>query len=221
MPVLFFVVFIGVVALIVYGFCAAERRRKMLAAWAASHGLTFDKERDRDFHERFEQLECLQQGHGRYAYNIMRGDWGGLPILGFDYHYATGSGKDESDYHFSAVIIRSPFPLKPLRVRREGLFDKVGAFFGFDDIDFESAEFSRMFHVKAADKRWAYDVIHQRMMEYLMTKPDVPVQFDDEHIIVWDDCTFRPQQFEAAANHVRKIIDLIPDYVIEQQNSSR
>ena len=217
MPVIFFLVFIAIVAFIVHAIYAAAQRRKMLADWAARHGLRFSKERIRDFHERFDQLECLQQGHSRYAYNTMRGDWGTLPIIAFDYHYATGSGKDESDYYFSAVIIDSPILLKPLRIRREGFFDKVGEFFGFDDIDFESAEFSRMFHVKAADKRWAYDIIHQRMMEYLMAAPDLAVQFDTQRIIAWSDSTFKPRQFEAAAEHIRTIIDLTPEYVVQQQ----
>ena len=207
----------GVALLIWHMFQVAEKRRKMLAAWAAGHGLTFDKERDKSFHSRFEGLECVNEGHSRYAYNIMRGDWGELPIVAFDYHYASGSGDDESDYHFSAVIIQCPFPLKPLRVRPEGFFDKIGAFFGFDDIDFESAEFSCKFHVKAADKRWAYDIIHQRMMEYLMTKPGFSLQLDERNIIVWDNSVFDADEFEAAAVHVRNVIDLIPEYVVEQQ----
>jgi hypothetical protein len=44
----------------------------------------------------------------------------------------------------------------------------VAGFFGFDDIDFESSEFSSRFIVKSADKRFAYDVIHPRMMEFLL-----------------------------------------------------
>ncbi len=221
MEFVFLLVIAGILALVIYAPKAAEKRRKMLAAWAAGHGLTFDKERDKSFDSRFDQLECVNEGHSRYAYNIMRGDWGELPIVAFDYHYATGHGKNRTDHRFSAVIIQSPFPLKPLRVRPEGFFDKIGAFFGFDDIDFESAEFSHKFHVKAADKRWAYDVIHQRMMVYLMTTPDLSLQFDERNIVVWDSSVFDPDDFEAAAVHVRNVIDLIPEYVVEQQTGRR
>jgi len=93
----------------------------------------------------------------------------------------------------------------------------VTEFFGFDDIDFESAEFSRQFHVTAADKRWAYDIIHQRMMEYLMAAPELSVQFDTLQIIAWNDDKFDPVGFETAANHIRSMLDLIPEYVVQQR----
>lgn len=216
MEIVFVLVFIVVVAAVVYGFYAAAQRRKMLIAWAARHGLSFHKAKDRDFDSRFPGIKCLNKGHSRYACNVMRGHWGERPIIAFDYHYTTGSGKNQSNYNFSAVIIESPFVLKPLHIRREGFFDKVTEFLGFDDIDFESAEFSRNFYVTAADKRWAYDIIHQRMMEYLMAAPEFAVQFDVLHIITWNDKEFDPADFEAAANHIRNILDLVPDYVVQQ-----
>ncbi len=217
MEPVFFLVFIAVVALIIWAFYAAAQRRKKLAAWAAQHGLSFDESHDSDFEDSFPGFDCLREGDSRYAYNVMRGDWGGLRIVAFDYHYATGSGKDRSDYHFSAAILGSPIPLKPLRIRAEGFLDKIGEFFGFDDIDFESAEFSRRFHVKAPDKRWAYDIIHQRTMAYLMSAPEFSVQFAAYDVIAWQSKTFEPADFEAAARHIRAILDLIPEYVVQQR----
>ena len=38
--------------------------------------------------------------------------------------------------------------------------------FGFDDVDFESAEFSRKWHVGAQDREFAYQVFHPKMIEY-------------------------------------------------------
>jgi hypothetical protein len=64
-----------------------------------------------------------------------------------------------------------------LFIRRENLFDKVAGFLGFDDIDFESAEFSDRFIVKSRDKRFAYDVLHPRMMEFLLDGAPPTVEF--------------------------------------------
>ncbi len=147
----------------------------------------------------------------------MSGRWSDLPITAFDYHYATGSGKNRSDHYFSAVIIAGPVPLKPLYIRREGFFDKLTEFFGFDDIDFESAEFSRKFFVKSPDKRWAYDVIHQRMMEYLLAAPDFGIQFDLMHLIAWRSRKFSLADFQAAAELICGILDRLPEYVVRQQ----
>jgi hypothetical protein len=147
----------------------------------------------------------------------MRGRWDGLPVVFFDYHYTTGSGKNRSDHRFSAAVIGSPIRLKPLRIRREGFADRVMDFLGFDDIDFESAEFSRKFHVKSPDRRWAYAVIHQQMMEYLLGAPEFHVQFGRGEIMVWLERTLKPPEFEAAANLAQGMLERLPEYLVRQQ----
>jgi len=215
---LFIIVFIIViVAVIVMGYLSSAKRRKELLAWAASHGLSFTSDKEHGMDSRFSAFKCLQQGDSRYAYNITTGDWKGLAFLGFDYHYVTGSGKNRSTHNFSAVVLGSPVPLKPLYIRREGFFDKITEFFGLDDIDFESAEFSRKFYVKAQDKRWAYDVIHQRMMEYLLSAPEFTLQFDFGAVIAWRNKCLDPEEFESAAELIRGMYDRLPDYVLKQQ----
>ena len=42
--------------------------------------------------------------------------------------------------------------------------------FGYQDIKFESAEFSKTFCVRSPDKKFAYDVCNAKMMEYLLVK---------------------------------------------------
>ena len=74
----------------------------------------------------------------------------------------------------------------------------------------------RKFFVSAADKRWAYDVIHQRMMEYLMSAPDFGIQFDSANVIAWRSSRFDPPEFEAAIGMVRGILDLLPEYLIRE-----
>ncbi len=223
MPFIIAAFFILVVVLIIFGARAAAQRRKDLAAWAHGHGLSFDPSKDYGFEDRFSQFDCLSQGDSdRYAYNIMSGQWSGRPTLAFDYHYETHStdskGKRTShSNYFSAVIIASDIPLKPLYIRREGFFDKVTQFFGFDDIDFESAEFSRKFFVKSPDKRWAYDVIHQRTMEFLLSAPEFSIRFARGHVIAWRSRTNKPADFEAAAGLICGILDRLPEYVVRQQ----
>lgn len=210
-------VILAVIAAVVYGFYAVAQRRKELGAWSRRNGLSFSPSRDRGMDDRFEQFKCLRRGHSRYAYNIMAGALCDLDAIAFDYHYATGSGKNRTDHHFSAVVVESTIPLKGLYIRREGFFDKLTEFFGFDDIDFESSEFSRTFYVKSSDRKWAHAVIHQRMMEYLLSGPEFAVQFDRGHIIAWRSRRFKPADFDAAVRFVRGILDRLPDYLVQQQ----
>ena len=217
MPPLFFILVLIVITVAVYAAGASARRRKMLAAWARSRGLSFDPSKDRSMDGRFSAFDCLRRGHSRYAYNVMRGTCAKLDVTAFDYHYATGSGKNRSDYHFSAVVAAAPLPLKDLYIRREGIFDKVTEFFGLDDIDFESAEFSRRFYVKAPDRKWAYDVIHQRAMEFLLRSPRCSIQFAERQVIAWRDTARKPQDFAATADVLAGLLDLLPDYLVQQQ----
>ncbi len=197
------------------------KRRKELVAWASGKGLAFRPGRDRGFDERYRAFGCLCRGYSRCAFNIAEGDWNERRVTAFDYRYVTGSGKNRQTHHFSAIILRSNVPLKPLRIRSENVFDRVTEFFGLDDIDFESAEFSREFHVKAADKRWAYDVLHQRTMEFLLSMPRFSIEFDDRHVIAWRNRRFNVETFESAIAVVEGVLDRLPEYVVHQQEGGR
>lgn len=202
-------------------FWASARRRKELAAWAHANGFTFSPAKDHSFDELYRSFGCLRRGHSRYAYNITEGERAGRRITAFDYHYATGSGKNRHDYRFSAILMTSAIRLHPLRIRPEGFFDKVGEFFGFDDIDFESADFSNAFHVRSDDKRWAYDVLHQGSMEFLLSMPRFSIEFDRDRVIVWRNRRFDPSTFEAAMSIAEGLLDRLPDYVIRDRQESR
>ena len=224
MPILLFVVFgLLVVGLIACSSYASRKRQQALVAWAAAHDLAFSADQDGSVEDRFPAFSCLRAGDGsRYAYNRMQGKWGERPLLAFDYHYVTHSTNSKGHrsthhHHFSAVILFSSVPLKPLSIRSENFLDKVGAFFGHEDINFESAEFSRRFYVKAPDRKWAYDVIHQRTMEFLLSMPVHHLQFDADCVMAWRDTTFSADEFATAANLAAGVLDGLPPYLVAQQ----
>lgn len=215
MEVFFLVIFVVFVAGILWlSYLHARARQKALEDWSLEQNLTFSAQKDHYTGKIYPWVKCLNQGSRRYSYNRMRGEWRGFKLFAFDYHYQTGSGKHTHHYNFSCVIVDSPIELQPLKIRPEGVLDKVSAFLGFDDIDFESHEFSEKFHISSPNKRWAYDIIHPRMMEYLLSQPALSVQFFENKIIAYRNSYFSPQEFAEAADMVCGIIDRIPKYVI-------
>ncbi|MFA5864583.1 MAG: hypothetical protein WC975_07825 [Phycisphaerae bacterium] len=213
------------IAFAVYGWYASAKRKQELLAWAATRRFEFSPEKQYGFDSKYPQFYCLQEGDNQYAYNTLEGDWSGRSFLGFDYHYETHTsnskgGRSTQHHHFSAVIIKSEVPLNPLFIRPEGFFDKIKEFFGYEDIDFESAEFSRKFYVQAPDKKWAYDVIHARMMEFLLASPTFHIKFDWNCVIAYHNSTFSVNEFESAANVIKGILDRLPDYVAKQQQEA-
>jgi hypothetical protein len=221
-------VIIGAIALAVFGYYQAAQRCKAIAAWAAANGLRFEPGSDHRFDDRFAGFSCLGKGSNRYAHNIMHGSWRSHDdrrLTAFDYHYATYSTDSKGrrrthHHHFSAVVIHTLLPLTPLFIRPEGFFDKVTEFFGYDDIDFESAEFSRRFHVKSSDKQWAFDVIHQATMEFILAAPRYTLQFAGREIIAYNNSRFSASEFESAIAVIEGILDRLPQYLLNDLAAS-
>lgn len=222
MEILFIIVV--VVLLIVggiYSYYQSEQRKQAMVQLAARHGWQFVPDKAWDMETRYPSFSCLQQGSDRYAYNLLTGETSGRPLCGFDYHYETHStdskGNRQTHHHyFSAIVVQVPVTLKPLFIRPEGFFDKVAELFGFDDIDFESAEFSRKFCVKAEDRRWAFDVVHQATMEFLLGAPRFTLEFAGHDVIAYRGQLFEPADFEQAVAVIGGIIDRLPQYLLRE-----
>ncbi len=211
-----------VVVMLVIAAYQRKKRREAMSAWAREHGLSYSPARDPSFDTRYAHFDCLRRGSNRYAFNIIEGLWDGRPLVAFDYHYETHSRDSKGrrrtqHHHFSAVVLEARVPLQPLVIRAENIFDKVSSFFGYDDIDFESAEFSRRFCVKADDRRWAYDVLHARAIEFLLASPRFSIEFDPQRVIAWRSGRFNVADLYAAAGVVDGLLDRLPDYVKQQQ----
>ena len=220
----FILIIIAVIALVIVGVIVkhqkSEGRKKELAGWAFSKGLNFNPARDAGIDNRY-SFKCLQRGENRYGYNIVEGNIGSRSARAFDYHYEThntdSKGNRHTQHHyFSAVVVEANLPLKPLFIRNERLFDKLTEFIGFDDIDFESAEFSKKFYVKSPDKKWAYDVLHQATMEFMLSAPRFDIEFGGRQVIALRNNTFKAVEFEEALNLVNGILDRLPESLLRE-----
>ena len=139
-------------------------------------------------------------------------------MLAFDYHYETHSrdskGRRHTYHHyFSFFILLLPVRFPELRITHEGLFSKIAQAFGYADIDFESAEFSRAFCVRSTDKKFAYDVCHARMMEYLLANRDLSIEIENEALALAFDSRLAPEQIELNLQRLAEIRSRLPDYL--------
>jgi hypothetical protein len=232
MGIFIFIVVAILIALSIYWSHQQQlRRRNELTALANQLGWTFDAKHESAHDERYPQFSVFQQGHSRYAYNTLRGqlDAGerAWPVQMGDYHYqvTTNNGKSSSTrtYVFSYLIMHLPYGSTPsLAIRREGMFDKLAGAFGFNDIDFESDEFSRRFHVKSGDKRFAYDVIHPRMMEFLLESDPPVIEIDGGTCCLNDrGATWTPEEFRELLEWIGEFFALWPRHITTQLERER
>jgi hypothetical protein len=208
----------AVIAAAIYSAVAARKRREELFALAARLGLSFRSEKDQALAARFGFLDKLAQGSNRYAFNVLSGQYWGHTVHAFDYHFETHSsdsrGRRQTHHHyFSFFILLLPMSFPELRIMREGMLSKIAQAFGFDDIDFESAEFSRTFCVKSKDKRFAYDVCHPQMMEYLLANRDLNLEIEANALALAFPSRLSAPQIEFNLHRLLEVRARLPDYL--------
>jgi hypothetical protein len=222
LPLIFIllVLLVGIAAY--FGHQATLRRREALMRIASERGWSYAPESRRDGHRAFHCFDAFQRGHSRRASNTLSGD---LPVEGGpsvalqagDYRYreTSGTGKDRhtQTYTFSYAVVRLPWMSSNLSFAPENVFHRIADLLGFDDIDFESEEFSRRFRVKSPDKRFAYDLFHPRMMEFLLTHLGLTLEIEDGWLLLVTNGTWRPEEFERYVGFLASFLGLWPPHL--------
>jgi hypothetical protein len=227
-PVLLIGLFIAVIVLLaIFSYLSQQQRIAELTALAQQLNWHFDTDYDYSYDSEFSQFGCFCHGSSRYAYNTLRGalhvgeeSW---PARMGDYHYETTStdseGKTQThSHHFSYLLIQLPYsPLPDLRIRHEGMFDSVKSAFGFRDINFESAEFSKRFHVTSSDKKFAYDVIYPAMMEFMLADEPPPIEIDGGQCCLTEGSgTWSAAEFQQRLNWSAKFFGLWQKHLVAE-----
>jgi len=215
-PYLFAAFVIILIILAVYAWRQEQKRREALRIWCRKHGWKLAGHSVTGWDHDYQGIRLFDRGHSKSGDNIITGHFHGRPVTLLDYQYSTGSGKNRTTHHRGVTILGCEFPTVPLQIRREHAFDKVGAFLGGGDIEFESAEFNRTFFVKSADRKWAYDVIHTRFMEYLLSAPHFSVEFGFGEIAIFRNGKCSPEQYEQQVEMAWQLYQLIPEFLIKQ-----
>lgn len=220
-PFLFMAAILVAIFAAIYNVIAQRRRREGLFLLAQRLGLDFHVGRDCVIPGRFGFLKQLAQGDDRYAANVLSGNYRQNEILAFDFHFATyhtdKNGTHKDDHWFSFFILTLPVVVFPeLTIRRENFLTRVAEVFGYQDIEFESAEFSRAFNVRSADKKFAYDVCNAQMMEYLLANRDLSIEIENDVIALAFNRRLAVEQFEFNLQRLAEIRSRLPEYLFTQ-----
>ncbi|MEE9369775.1 MAG: hypothetical protein V3V05_13075 [Pontiella sp.] len=215
------VVFICVIGAIIWGIRAGKKRRDDMTLLAEKLGLDFNHERNYRLADRFSFLDKLRQGSNQYAFNILNGTYNDHEISAFDFHYETYStdskGRRQTNHHhFSFFILTLPKYLPELTIAKESFFSKIAQAVGYDDIDFESHEFSKKFVVRSKDKKFAYDFCNARMIDYLLGHHDINIEVDQNMIALGFAARLKVEQIETHLKQLIEIRSLMPDYLLEE-----
>jgi hypothetical protein len=178
-PVLFVLFFGAVVTLmvviVVVSFISAKKRREALSLLATQRGWRFAA-RDDAWVDRFDGAP-FGLGRDRQALNVLTGAYDGRPFVAFDYRYSTTETSTDAEGHpqtrtevhpYSVLGVDTGAGFPDLSVTPEGFLGRIAGRLTNTDIELESEEFNRAFTVRSADRKFATDVLHPRMMEFLL-----------------------------------------------------
>lgn len=216
--------FVGLVMLVaVFGYLAEKRRREELAAYAASRGWTWTRRDDR-WCDSFTDAP-FGTGHNRQAHNILQGWYDGRPFVGFDYVFHTTetstdsqgrSSSREVSHWYSVLGLQIGAQVPNLAVTPEGFFGRAIGRLLNRDIELESEQFNRAFTVTCEDRRFATDVLHPRLMEHLLTAPDVAWRMSNGYLLTVEDGRHSPADIDRRVAVIDSILDSVPEFLRRQ-----
>jgi len=216
-----FLLYVGVpIALaFFYAWLAVRRRRRDMARLADRLGYEYLGRDGEDIANALRSTTLFGSARGRRVWNLLSGRRDGLEVSLFDYSQSAsarrGSWRRWGPLDRSVVLIGVPGASFPVfLLRREGVLDKVKAAAGLEDIDFESAEFSRRYYVSCTQKRFAYDVLTQKQMKLLLSVEDMNVEICARSMVFYLDSTLTTHRLKLLHNFAMEFVANIPSFVL-------
>jgi hypothetical protein len=109
-----------------------------------------------------------------------------------------------------------PASFPDLTIRHENFLTRVAEVFGYHDIKFESAEFSKTFCVRSPDKKFAYDVCNAKMMEYLLANRDLNIEIENDVIALEFGSCLAVEKIESDLQRLVEIRQRLPKYLFSK-----
>jgi hypothetical protein len=209
--ILFIVLVIAIGALAIY---MEHKRREMWRALAARYGLRYDPGDPLELVDRY-PFSLFSAGHSKRISNTLYGRTDNMQVAFFDYRYTTGHGKHKRTHNWSALMVELPCSGE-LHIRPENFLDRIAAAVGWDDYNFEYERFNRAFRVTGPDKKFAYDICHAEMMEFLLQHTDHCWEIQADRLLLYSSSlgTFDAEEVERCLRDARGFVERLPSYLL-------
>jgi len=165
----------GVVGYLAYR--ADQKRTEGLRRVAEEMGFEYAAAAPADgLRARYPGFHLFSQGRKPDVRNVLRGRAGGLDVSIFDYAYVTGGGKSRRTWKQTVLAFEFDDPDLPgFSLRPETWFHKVGQWFGYKDIDFDThPKFSRQYLLRSGEREDDVRALfNDHVLEYYEAHPNV------------------------------------------------
>jgi hypothetical protein len=116
-------------------------------------------------------LPLVNRGHSKKARNAMEKTVRGTAITLLDYQYTVGSGKHQHTHRHSVAVFRNEQAAFPdFEVKPENFFHRIGALFGYQDIDFDTHRaFSKKYLVRGSNEPAIRATFSPEVLDFLQS----------------------------------------------------
>ncbi|HEY3760907.1 MAG TPA: hypothetical protein VGN23_04105 [Verrucomicrobiae bacterium] len=194
------------------GFDSEYFRLRALRALAKKLQLNFSSNVDFEAPKRWAFISWMNRGTVPTTYNTFHGYYQDCLVTFFDYSFAAGSAR----YYWSTYILELKANFPDLLISHETMESRIVEALGQNHLAFESAEFSHKFRVRCADKKFAYEICHQKMMEFLLANQDLTIEIKGGAIALLFEVWLKPEKVEHNLARLIELRKLLPAYLFEK-----
>ncbi|MEW5958216.1 MAG: hypothetical protein AB1801_10860 [Chloroflexota bacterium] len=188
LPLAIFVVVVGLLVISIYYNHRKEKQRTAdLQRLAEELGFEFLPAGDSSFLANLSGFHLFSQGHAKRLFNLMRGRTQKLDVSIFDYNYVTGSGKNRHTWHQTVVCFQVDAAYLPtFSLRPENVWYKIGAWFGYQDINFAGRPvFSKNYLLRGREEEAIRNLFTDEVLAFYETNLKLSTEGDKEYLLVY------------------------------------
>jgi hypothetical protein len=180
-------------------------------AFAERHGLRYWPTDPYEQSESVADLLFASPSGIWFRAHLFSGDHRGRQLLAYEYR-CRESRLEVASKRIQVVAMALPASRPSLDIRPEGRLSRRSE----KDLRFEHHEFNAVFRVRSPRPRWAHDVLHPRMMEWMLADPRARTRhwaFHGSWLMVFRDGAIEPEQILPHADFLAEVLAFVPDHV--------
>lgn len=150
---------------------------------------------------------------------VARGEFLGCRCASYTHEEVlSGEGDAKRTVQWQISLVELPHPLWTVDLTPEDGVAKAQKALGGQDLEFESQAFNDAWRVRAGNDKYAYDIIHPRMMERLL-KPDAQgmnIRIEGRAVLSWQEGRHGPEDLARRLEVLAAVSKLIPAFVLRE-----
>lgn len=204
------IVVVFIIAVVGYRFYRGRAQRRELEGYAKSRGWSYAAH-DSSLGGRYLTLFPFAAGDSNRFENVVRFQDDSRTVESFDYQFtetATSSEDSSTTTRFHVVGLELPQPIPQLQVRRAS---RIPLNLGV--LKFESEQFNKRWMVQGEHPAAAHDIIHQGMMEWLLTQDGTfPIALQDTLVFTFVEGRQKTERIDEMLAFLKDFVERIPNH---------